>query len=202
MYKIKFLKLALLIAAAFCLPGTGLSQVKRSNPPHQYRLLATTKTSSMEKEMNQAAEGGFRYKGVMGGETSFGGSEVVTVMEKLPQAKSDSRYQYKLLATSKTSTMQDEIQQAGNEGFEYSGQTVFESAFGGQEVVIILERDTTIKNRPRYEYRLLATKKTSTMQKEVQEAADEGFTFVGVTVSKTKFAGNEIITIMRRVDKN
>ena len=40
------------------------------------------------------------------------------------------------------------------------------------------------------------------MQKEIQETADEGFAFVGVTVSKTKFAGNEIITIMRRVDKS
>jgi hypothetical protein len=66
MYKIKFLNLALLIAVSFCLQLTGLSQINRPSAPDQYRLLATNRTSSMEKEMNQAAEAGFRYKGVMG----------------------------------------------------------------------------------------------------------------------------------------
>jgi hypothetical protein len=36
------------------------------------------------------------------------------------------------------------------------------------------------------------------MQKELQEAAEVGFEFVGVTVSKTKYGGNEVVTIMRR----
>lgn len=48
------------------------------------------------------------------------------------------------------------------------------------------------------EYKLLATKKTSTMQKELLAAADEGFQFVGVSVGATFFGGSEVITIMRR----
>jgi hypothetical protein len=36
----------------------------------QYRLLATKKTSTMEKEVNAAASKGFRFEGVMGGETA------------------------------------------------------------------------------------------------------------------------------------
>ena len=40
------------------------------------------KTSTMEKELNQAAEKGFRFEAVMGGETAFGGNEVVAVMSK------------------------------------------------------------------------------------------------------------------------
>ena len=165
----------------------------------QYRLLATNKTSTAEKEMNEAADAGFRFEGVMGGDTSFGGSEVVVIMGRAGEAAKDSSYQYLLLATSRTSTMQKEMQRAGDEGFEYRGQTVFDTSFGGQETVVILERDRNKTTPPRFEYRLLATKKTSTMQKEIQEAADQGFKFVGVTVSKTKFAGAEIITIMRRV---
>ena len=50
----------------------------------EYRLLATNRTSTMQREMNQAADAGFRFGGVMGGETEFGGSEVVVVMQKNP----------------------------------------------------------------------------------------------------------------------
>jgi hypothetical protein len=152
----------------------------------------------MQKEMNQAAEAGYRYEGVMGGETSFGGSEVVMIMSK-DSGHAAGRYAYKLLATSKTSTMQKELQQAGDEGFEYKGQSVFASALGGREVVVILELDREVKNRPRYEYRLLATKKTSTMQKELQQAGEQGFKFVGVTVGATAFGGGEVVSILRRL---
>ena len=82
-----------------------------------YRLLATNKTSTMDKEMNEAADAGYRFQGVMGGETSFGGSEVVVVMSRAAEAPAESRYQYRLLATSKTSTMQKELQEAADAGF-------------------------------------------------------------------------------------
>ena len=36
------------------------------------------------------------------------------------------------------------------------------------------------------------------MQKEVNQAADRGIVLVGLTVSKTKFGGTELVTIMRR----
>jgi len=204
MRKMEFLTVFLILLASISSEGRGIAQTaaEQANQPNQYRLFATNKTSTMQKEMNEAADSGFRFEGVMGGETSLGGSEVVVIMGKPADAKAESRYQYTLLATSKTSTMQKEMQQAGDEGFEYRGQTVFDTSFGGQETVVILERDKSITTRPRHEYRLLATKKTSTMQKEVQEAADQGFTFVGVTVSKTKFAGSEVVTIMRRVAAN
>ena len=65
--------------------------------------------------------------------------------------------------------MQKELQQAGEEGFEYIGQTVFQTTFGGKETVIILERNRNDTSTFRYEYKLLATKKTSTMQKELLE---------------------------------
>ncbi|MEO5936683.1 MAG: hypothetical protein ABIP81_05675, partial [Terriglobales bacterium] len=69
----------------------------------EYKLLATNKTSTTEKEMNEASEQGFRFGAVMGGETAFGGSEVVTIMQK-PADAPKGRFKYKLLATSKTST--------------------------------------------------------------------------------------------------
>ena len=48
------------------------------------------------------------------------------------------------------------------------------------------------------EYRVLATSKTSTMQKELAEAGDQGFGFVGMTVAKTLVGGDEVVSILRR----
>jgi len=163
---------------------------------YEYRLLATSKTSTMQKEMAEAGRAGFRIAGVMGGETAFGGSEVVVVMSRDRENPNEGDYQYKLLATSKTSTMQKELQEAGDEGFEYRGQTVFKTKFGGQEVVLILERDSN--NPSSHQYKLLATSKTSTMQKELSEAGDTGFEFVGFTVGNTRFGGAELVSILRR----
>ena len=173
---------------------------RAASPIVTYKVLATSKTSTSEKEMNEAADAGFRFGGTMGGSTAWGGSEVVTVMYRIPPEEK-GRFAYKLLATTKTSTMQKEMQQAGDAGYEYKGQTVFKSAFGGQEVVVILELDRSLKDRPRYEYKLLATTKTSTMEKELLEAGAAGFEFVGVTVGASAIGGAEVISILRRVGK-
>ena len=162
----------------------------------EYRVLATNKTSTMQKEMSEAAAAGFRFGGTMGGETAFGGNEVVVVMTRVAAAA--PRYEYRLLATSKTSTMQRELQEAGAAGFEYKGQSVFTSMFGGKEVVVILERDRDATAKERWEYRLLATSKTSTMQRELSETGGQGFEFVGMTVASTAMGGSELVTITRR----
>jgi hypothetical protein len=174
----------------------GTAHAFRSRPSQtiEYRLLATSKTSTMQKELNQAGDAGFRFQHVMGGETTFGKEEVVAVAAR---TGASDRYEYKLLATLKTSTMQKELNQAGDAGFRYRGQTVFKTRFGGQEVVVILERNKTAHPR-RYQYRLLATSKTSTMQKELSEAGEAGFEVVGLTVSKTAFGGKELVAITQR----
>jgi hypothetical protein len=164
--------------------------------PNSYRVLATTKTSTMQKEMQEAGNAGFRFAAVMGGETAIGGKEVVVVMQRT--ASPTTKYEFRLLATNKTSTMQKEMQEGADAGFHYVGQTVFESAFGGKEVVCILERDPSTSNRVRYEYRLFATSKTSTMEKELKEAGDAGFDVVGLTVAQTLIGGKELVTIARR----
>jgi hypothetical protein len=186
------LRLAILLAS---LVPTILSGQQANAPARDYRVLATARTGTMEREMNQAAEAGFRFRLVMGGETA-GGSEVVAVMERLGQA--GPRYEYRLLATNRTSTMQREMQEASEAGFDYVGQTIFDSAFGGDEVACILERVVGERSAPRYTYRLLATSRTSTMQKELQAAAADGFEVVGLTLGKTAMGGNELVTIVRR----
>jgi hypothetical protein len=172
------------------------SAAAQASDPKQYQVLATNKTSTMQKEMSESAAAGFRFASVMGGETSFGGSEVVVIMGRGRDAK--SRYEYRLLATSKTSTMQKELQEASDAGYEFVGQTVFKSTFGGREVVVILERDRDAAARPRYEFKLLATSKTSTLEKELREAAEASFEVVGMTVGETLMGGSELVTITRK----
>jgi hypothetical protein len=183
----------------FLLPALLYSAATIEAQKFDHRLLATTKTSTMEKEMNQAAEAGFAFGGAMGGDSSMGGKEVIVVMAKDLEAPAAAK-RYKLLATSKTSTMQKELQRAGAEGFAYCGQTVFESTFGGREVAVILERDTEAKAK-RIEYKLLATSRTSTMEKELRQAGDEGFKFLGVVVGQTAFGGKEVVSILQKVEK-
>ena len=165
----------------------------------EYKLLATNRTSTMEKEINEAAGAGYHFAEVISGATFFGGSEALVVMVRSKDGDHKQRYEYKLLATSKTSTMQKEIQEAGDAGFEHRGQSVFKKTFG-TEVMVILERDRDAKPKL-WEYKLLATKKTSTMQKEIMEAAAAGYQFVGFSSGETAFGGNEVVTIMRRPRK-
>ncbi|MEO8070419.1 MAG: hypothetical protein ABI652_03385 [Acidobacteriota bacterium] len=187
------------LVGLLCLvPATTLAQADRSQATGriEYRVQATTRTSTMAKEMNEAADAGFRYDAVMGGETAIGGKEVVTVMSRVEGVK--EHYQYQLLATNRTSTMQRELQDAAERGFEYRGQTVFESLMGGREVVCILERNVDRRPAGNYVYKLLATTKTSTMERELQQSGADGFEVVGLTIGKTALGGSELVTIMRR----
>jgi hypothetical protein len=146
-----------------------------------YKLLATTRTSTLEMELNEAAAQGYRLESTMGGDIR--GGEIITVMSK---AKDGAKYHYKLLATSRTGTMQKELQEAANQGYDYRGYT----ARG--EVIVILERDTSKPSKKNYDYKLLATKRTSTMQKELDEATAAGYEFVAV------IRRGEVITFLRK----
>jgi hypothetical protein len=186
----------LILAATLNLLGA-VCAAQPQDVRYDYRVLATTKTSTMEKELNEAAADGFEFAAVMGGQTAGGGDEVVVVMIRDAAKPMDRKPVYKLLATSKTGTMQKEIQQLADEGFRYRGQTIFHSAFGGQEVGVIMERDTS-REAGEIQYRLVATSRTSTMQKELQEGGQAGFRIVGMTVAKTAFGGSELVSILTK----
>lgn len=164
--------------------------------PGTYRVLATSKTSTMQKEMQEAGEAGFRFLAAMGGETAIGGKEVVVLMEKLKGEQ--AKYEYRLLATSKTSTLQKELQEAADAGWEAVGQTVFESLMGGKETAAILQKAGDAATRVRYQYKLLATSKTSTLEKEIREVAEQGYRPVGMTVGKTALGGSELVIVTRK----
>lgn len=148
-------------------------------PDQRYLLLATSKTGTMQKELDGAAAQGFRV--LAGSPTS--GAEMVLFLERVAQPP--DTYAYRLLATTKTSTMEKELAEGAHEGFRLVPQTAIakeEAAgklFGGpREIVLVMERAPN--DNKHFEYKLLATSKTSTMQKEVGDAVASGFVLVGL----------------------
>lgn len=186
-----------MIKSAFVLATALFVAAPAFGQSHTYKVLATNKTSTMQKEMQEAGDGGFRFVAVMGGETAGGAKEVVVLMEKTAGDK--NVYSYRLLATSKTSTLQKELQEVADAGFGVVGQTVFESMFGGKETSAIVEKSSGAAGR--FEYKLVATSKTSTMEKELNEIADSGYQATGLTVGKTALGGSELVVITRRKAK-
>lgn len=185
------IRMTLLVTAAWA--------ASAADRPLDYRVLATSRTSTMERELNESAAAGYRFTKAMGGKSANGGQEIIVAMVKDTTPSGQAVRRYRLLATTKTSTMQREMQQSAEEGYAYLDQTVYESAFGGKEVVVIMELDPSRKET-RSSYRLLATTKTSTMQKELQEAGAQGYVLLGLTIGKTELGGDEVVTILRRDD--
>jgi hypothetical protein len=76
---------------------------------------------------------------------------------------------YLLLATERTSTMQQEINEAAARGF----RVVAASPKASSELVVLLEQ-----TEDKYEYLLLATTRPGTLQREIGDAADAGYHIV------------------------
>ena len=110
---------------------------QEANDPDKYLLLATSSTGTMEEELNQAGARGYRVVGGQGGETAFGGDEAVVIMRLDTEGR---RFRYILLATSRTGTMQEELNAVPPE-YELVAMTVFRTMFRGNEAAAILEAE-------------------------------------------------------------
>lgn len=140
----------------------------------QYKLLATMRTSTMQKEMDEMSGQGYRI--LVGSPTS--GSEMAVFLSR--EGTVEAPYKYKLLATTRTGTMQKELNEVADNGFRLIPSTMIakKGMLAGVEIVMIMEQPPkVVKN---YEYKLLATTLTSTLQKEVTEALAAGFVIVGM----------------------
>ena len=105
----------------------------------KYKVLATNKTATMQRELETMGAFGYRHRAQSVAETTFGGRQVLVVLERDPADRS-AQYEYRVLATNRTSTMQNELNEVAREGYQLAGLTVAETAFGGNEVLAILSR--------------------------------------------------------------
>ena len=72
---------------------------------------------------------------------------------------------------------------------------------GGKETVAIVQKSSDQANAVRYDYKLVATSKTSTLERELREVAEAGYEALDLTVGKTAMGGSEIVVITRRAVK-
>ena len=140
----------------------------------RFLLLATTKTSTMQKELAQAAAAGYR---VLAG-TRTSGQEAALILEK--SAVPPNVYQYFLLATERTSTLEKELNEQAAQGFRLLPSTLTDKdrPFGGTEILAVMEKAPGSASR--YKYRLLATTRNGTMQREMAQTVDDGYVVVGL----------------------
>ena len=80
----------------------------------------------MRDELNDAARRGFVFVAQTVFVTTFGGNEVVVIMERSPHSDAPI-CEYELLATTRTSTMQDELSEYSRKGFLVRGLSVSET---------------------------------------------------------------------------
>ena len=130
-----------------------------------YVFLDTEKTSTLQRELQAAADSGYR---LVSGYGSWGRPTVILekVLEPAP-------IEYLLLATAKTGTLQDEIAEAATRGYRLT--SVFEK---GGEAVVIMQRAPG-QAAPTHEYVVLGAKRVGTMEEEFRAAAANGFKLVG-----------------------
>ena len=93
---------------------------------------------------------------------------------------------YLLLATERTGTMQQEINEAAARGFRVVATSPKESG----EVLVVLEQ-----TEHKYEYLLVATTRTATLQREITDAAEAGYQIVPRAVTGK---GDEVVLLMER----
>lgn len=148
-------------------------QKLKIEPDQRYLMLATQKTSTMQKELDEAASRGFRV--LTGSPTST--TEMAVLLERV--ADPASAYQYRLLATTKIATMRKELDESAHVGYRLLPRTMTaKDGFVSVEVVMLMEK--AHGSDKRYEYRLYATMSEKKMRGEIEKSEAEGFTLAGM----------------------
>jgi len=135
-------------------------------PVRRARVLSTTKTSTMEKELNETAAKGFRVTG----------ASLMKVMLEENQDQA-GRLEYRLLAAVRYGTLKNEIVAAGREGFRIVPRAIMDNQ---QQTIIIMERAAG-STKP-YEYELIETdlKTRDTLDQSILPLEERGYVPIGM----------------------
>jgi hypothetical protein len=161
---------------------------------YQYKVLATRRVSTIEKEFTQALAEGWEFRGLMS-EFDFEdmmmmafthvGSETFMALER-ETGEVKRRFEYRLLSAQRKKTIQQELDQAVAEGYIPLAMAGGQDTSGamvllGPKIVlnIVLSRsiESPDADKGRYEYRVLGAAKVKTMETEMNQAAKEGFRY-------------------------
>ncbi len=171
------------------IPGPAAAQMPKIDSEQRQLLLAAAEISTLHKDLDFAAAQGFRV--VLGG--SRGNSEMLLLLER--GSNPAEKYQYRLVAATDTVTFQREVPAAAGQGFRALPRTFLAKpkALSIPEIVVVMERPA---NPARfYEYQLLATTLTSTLEKEWTIASTRGYAAIGM------LGRTEVMVLMEREAK-
>jgi hypothetical protein len=141
----------------------------------EYRLLDTARAATMEKEINQAAQQGFRFH------LSSNDLAMLTARDYKP--KEPKKYEYKLIAVQRPETAEKELNELTGQGWTFRATSISYS------FTVIMEREIgSPPKAPRIEYKVLATMRSETMQQEINAAIPSGWRLLETTWQVTILA--------------
>lgn len=133
-----------------------------------FLVISTKKISTMEKELDEVAAKGFRV--LYGAPTTQ--YDMALFLERLD--KDEEPFTYKILATTRTKTMEKELNEFAAQGYRLLPRTiVFKQGFVTAELVMVMERAP--KSGKAYEYKLLVAEKETKLHKKIDTAITDGF---------------------------
>lgn len=163
-------------ADGFSLLGIAAAQrgygaiVERSGVKRSAMLLATARTGTLQQELTAAVSQGYR---LLRG-TGYG--EVAYALAQSPEDRPAP--EYLVVAAGRSSGLEDDLNAAAANGFRLIPQSIawYQKSFLGSKVtsetVVVMERMT---DPPAVVYRVLGTRRMTTLQKELAEASAQGF---------------------------
>jgi hypothetical protein len=177
---------------------------------HAYQALETTRTKTLKKEVAKTSADGYA---VVAGGLSQQGQHLVLLEKSLgtpaeafapptpsltPSATGGGKAM--TLATRKSDTMQEELDQAAAEGYRVMAVSAPpDNPYFGGELVLTLEKSPT--PAATFEYAVVGANRISTMEKDLNKAAAEGFRMMPGTVLLKHGMFNvwEIFTLMEKM---
>ena len=156
------------IVAVLLSSGVVLSAQLKISPDQRYVALMTIKTSTLQKELDQASAGGFEV--VMA-------NTLGVLMKRAPAG--DARTEYHLTAVERIATLEKELNAATQKGFVVVPGTVTKA---GDETIVLSRRTSS---GDRYSYRVL--KSDDAVENNLRDMASKGFSPVGAFLQQSGF---------------
>jgi hypothetical protein len=181
--KVFRIRFALVLALSLAPAGIWAQTVKVDAQQKQL-VLAASSIETMRLELDAAGKLGFRV--VMG--TTRGNGELVLLLER--DLTGPQTLEFRLISTQLTETFKREMGDAALQGFRVIPRTFLNK---GGAIIVVMERTAAPVGRPRrYEYTLLSTNQTSTLEKEWIVAISQNYV-PSATITRT-----EVMLLMER----
>jgi hypothetical protein len=108
----------------------------------EYRVVTATDEAAVEA-IQRVSDAGFVYLAQTVFTMPMRGNQVAVLFERDPSVRVEPKYQYHLLATTRITTMQRELEEAGRNGYELVGLTSGRTLVGLNDIVAVMRRPST-----------------------------------------------------------